>query len=165
MTTTTIRKPFTKDQVLGRCPGWIAKGLGWEAVAELLPVGCRPLGMSDEYLRRALEVIAPAMEVAESVSNPRMTQSHKDFVNYERRAQEEAHVYAARCKHIESAYPDQTIRVAKRAELDAGKDKYRKMADESAAAWQLIQQRRIQLDTAAAEFPSAFCDFIPWQPA
>ncbi len=166
MATTTIEpRQMTRKKFQGSCRTWAVKGLGWAAVAELLPPSCRPTGMSVDQMQCAFETIASAIEVEDAVSNPRMVQAHRDFVNYERRAQEEAHLYAGRCGHVEKAYLDEPIRVAKREVLDASKNKYRELADQAAADWQSIQQRRILLDTAAAEFPEAFRDFIPWQPA
>ncbi len=163
MPTQTRPRQLNKAAFIARCRELIDGGASHdEIVARMDPV--RSMSVTVEYMLSAIGSIAEALAVAESVSNPKMTQAHRNFVNYERRAQEEAHVYSCRCAHIEKAYPDEPIRRAKRIELDAGKDKYRVMADQASEAWTQLQKQRIPLDDAARLYPAAFPDHVVWQP-
>ena len=163
MPTTTRPRQLTRDDFIRRCRELFDEGLTQDQLAEkLLPI--RPAVMSESFVIQAIETITAALAIADEVSNAKMVQGRLDFINYERRAQEEAHLHANRCAHVESAYADPSIRRAKRAELDATRDKYRAAADQAAEDWTRLQRRRIQLDDARKLYPTAFSDFSDWEP-
>jgi hypothetical protein len=164
MTTTTRPRQLDRAAFVVRIRELLDDGLTCgELIEKLNPV--RSMSVSAEYMLAAIESIAEALAVAKSVSNPKMTQAHRDFINRERRAAAESGVYAARCAHIETAYPDEPIRRAKRAELVLTKNKWRDMADQASADWVEIQKRRISYDQAVQQFPEAFSneERQPWE--
>lgn len=166
-TAATKLKPrqLTRDGFVRRLRELLDEGLTHDELIEKLnPV--RSMSVTAEYMLSAIESIVEALEVAHSVRNQAMQQAYADFVHFERRALEEAGAHAKHCAHISSAYPDEPIRKAKRAELDAGRDKYRLLADQAATDWQTIQRRRIPYDQSVQDYAEAFSDEerTPWKP-
>ncbi len=164
MPTTTKPRQLTRDAFIRRCRELIDEGLGYDELIEKLnPV--RSMSVTEQFMRDAIESISEALGIADSVSNPKMTQAHRDFVNRERYATEYDGVAASTAAGINRMYPDAPIRAEKLKVLRAEQQRRRAQADEAAADWTAIQLSRATFDSAVQAYPQAFTDAErkPWE--
>ncbi len=163
MTTTTRPRQLDRNNFVRRCRELIDEGLPREQVIERMNP-CRGSGLTEAFTTDVVAAISSALAIADSVSNAKMTQAHRDFVNRERYATEFDGVAASTRAHIDRMYPDAPIRAEKLRILLAEQQRRRAVADQAAEDWTAIQKRRIPFDKARADYPEAFIDFTDWQP-
>ncbi len=164
MATETRPRQLDRSNFVVRLRELIDEGLDHDTIIEKM-TPCCSMSVSAGFLADALADISSALLLAPEVGNKAMSEAHTRFVGTTRLADEFDTALPKQQGHLRQRYAnDPTILDAELVRLESKRVRLRASADQAAAAWQLVQEKRIPFDQARLDFPTAFSEFSDWQP-